>query len=275
MKTLVAATDFSPGSLNAVRYAADMACYLKADLVLLHVCPIPDSINELAVTDEGLGNALICAGEEIELLKKELLRITGEKIIILTEVRVGDVAGQLKDFCETIHPYAVVMGPCEAGGAETLLYGSTCLQAVRDTRWPLLIVPSGIRFKQIRKVVMACDLKDIPESIPIDSVKRLVQDFRAHLYVLHINETGQSLSELAFSDAFKKLGEIMKDLHPAYRFTGKEAVDKGILSFVERNSFDLLIVLPKIHSLPARLFHKSHSRQLVLQTHTPVLSLHN
>ena len=46
MKTIIAPTDFSPISLNAVNYAADMAVSINADLSLLYVCLLPITYGE-------------------------------------------------------------------------------------------------------------------------------------------------------------------------------------------------------------------------------------
>ena len=49
MKTIIAATDFSPNSENAVHYAADMATVLGAELHLLHVYSIPIPVSEVPI----------------------------------------------------------------------------------------------------------------------------------------------------------------------------------------------------------------------------------
>jgi len=51
MRTIIAPTDFSPVSINAVNYAADMACMLRANLTLFHVYPIPQPVSEVPVTE--------------------------------------------------------------------------------------------------------------------------------------------------------------------------------------------------------------------------------
>ena len=45
MKKIVAATDFSVNSINAVKYAVDLCLFLKGDLCLIHVSMIPLPIN--------------------------------------------------------------------------------------------------------------------------------------------------------------------------------------------------------------------------------------
>ncbi|MBK8520712.1 MAG: universal stress protein [Chitinophagaceae bacterium] len=41
-----------------------------------------------------------------------------------------------------------------------------------------------------------------------------------------------------------------------------------------KNQIDLLVVMPHRHNLLSGLFHKSHTKQLVLHSHVPVMSIH-
>jgi nucleotide-binding universal stress UspA family protein len=47
MRTIIAPTDFSAVSLNAVNYAADLAVAINAELILLHVVQIPITVSEI------------------------------------------------------------------------------------------------------------------------------------------------------------------------------------------------------------------------------------
>lgn len=274
MKTIIVPTDFSPAALNATQYAADMACYLHTSLTLLHVCRLPVAISEIPVPPETINDMLSSAREEIGFLKEEMLRRTGHKINIATEVRTGNVLMELKSFCDTIQPYAVVMGSHGEGAVKRLLFGSNTLQALNSLYYPLLIVPPGARFMHIRKAALACDLKNVIETVPVRAITDLVNNFHTHLYILHINRPDVPPGEVMSSEEFKTLRHILKDIHPVYHLSGNENTDIAINDFIEKNNFDLLVVIPKKHGLLKAILHKSHTRQLVLETHVPILSIH-
>ena len=65
----------------------------------------------------------------------------------------------------------------------------------------------------------------------------------------------------------------MGSLKPSYHFITNDNTDEGIMDFAEKNSIDLLLVLPKRHSLLDKLISKSHTRQLVLHSHVPVMAI--
>ncbi|HLX90927.1 MAG TPA: universal stress protein [Puia sp.] len=65
MKPIVAPTDFSHISKNAVDYAADFAAFVKADLSLLNVTPMPFSM-EIPIPGFELDEMIKEAGREME-----------------------------------------------------------------------------------------------------------------------------------------------------------------------------------------------------------------
>jgi len=91
MKTIIVPTDFSAVSLNAVYYAADMACIINTDLSLIHVCPIPVVLNEVPVPPYTLAELMADVEEKMMLLKGEIINRTGGKIKINTAVKSGEL----------------------------------------------------------------------------------------------------------------------------------------------------------------------------------------
>jgi nucleotide-binding universal stress UspA family protein len=70
------------------------------------------------------------------------------------------------------------------------------------------------------------------------------------------------------------LQEMLGSIKPNYHFITSNQTDEGIIKFAEENSIDLLVVLPKRHSLLEKLMVKSSTKQLVLHSHVPVMALH-
>lgn len=271
MKTILLATDFSAAASNAANYAADMASVLHADMFLLHVSNLPVSINEVpAVTTEE--EMMRDAEEHISKLKEQLISRNGGKINIETEVCAGAFFLNLKEVCTHVKPYAVVIGSQGKSAVERMFFGGHAEYAMQHLTWPLITVPAGAKFSLIKKIGLACDLDHVVETMPVDEIKRLVCDFNAELHVLNTGKKEAYHPELVFQSGL--LQEILMDLKPDYHFITHENTDEGIMDFAETNHIDLLIVLPKRHGLLDKLVHKSHTKQMVLYSHVPVLALH-
>jgi hypothetical protein len=164
------------------------------------------------------------------------------------------------------------MGSQGTTAAKHLLFGSNTVYAMKHLVWPLITVPDGVIFSSIKKMGLACDFEKVADTIPVDEIKMLLDDFKAELHILNTGSTKEFKPGLISES--RLLQEMLGALKPNYHFITNENTDLGIIDFAEKNHIDLLIVFPKRHSLVDKIFHKSHTRQLVLHSYVPVMSLH-
>jgi nucleotide-binding universal stress UspA family protein len=274
MNTILVAVDFSPVSDNAAAYAVDLAAAINAEVELVHISYMPMSYSDVPVPVKVIGLNKGDVVRQMNDLKDKLSFRVHDRVKITSEIRSGDLLIELDALCDEVHPYAVVMGAESAGGFERLVFGGKTISAVRTLPCPLIIVPPGARFNSIHRVGLACDLKNVSETVPYKSIAFLVNEFNAALYVLHVGTE----HDFAFSDEMASesgwLHDILRDLNPKYEYVPGADVESSITTFVERCRIDLLIIVPKRHGLFGRIFGHSHSKEVVLQTHVPVMSIH-
>ena len=271
MKTILLATDFSPAALNAAHYAKDMAISIKADLLLVHVIPVPVTYTDLPVA-VSIDDMLRNTENEINALKDNLAHETDGKLHIETEVRMGVFFHELQTVCFRVQPYAVVMGSQGKTAAERFLLGGHTVHAMQHLAWPLITVPKGATYAGIKKIGFACDFAHVVDTTPVDELKTLVSDFHAELHVLNTGKKEAFNPDIVFESGL--LQEMLENLKPVYHFITHDNIDQGIMDFTEKNNINLLIVLPKRHGLLEKIVHKSHTKELVLHSHVPVMALH-
>jgi nucleotide-binding universal stress UspA family protein len=271
MKTILVTTDFSLGAYNAVKYAADMALSINADLLILNVVQTPVGYSDLPIVIS-LEDMMRSSEKDIEDLKEEMKLRTKGKINIQAEVGMGSFFSELKNVCERIKPYVVVMGSQGKTAAEHLMFGAHAVHAVKHLTWPVITVPPGGTFSSVKKIGLASDLTEVVETTPIDEIKMLVNDFKAELHILNTGKKEVFDADIVFESGLME--EMMMTLKPIFHFIKNVNTDEGIMDFVDKNNIDLLIVLPKRHNLMDKLIHKSHTKQLVLHSHVPVLAIH-
>lgn len=274
MKTIVAPTDFSPISLNAVRYAADMAITMNASLSLIHICLLPMAFSEVPYPAMNMAELASDAEQKMERLKDDISGGKAGKLKIYTEVRTGIVITEIKSFCDAVRPYAVVMGTQGTGAMERFLFGSNTIAAIKHLPWPLIIVPADAKFTNIKKIGLACDLKQVIQTSPVSEIKKYVREFGASLHVVHVNTEGDRIYGPEIIEESGYLQEMLDELHPSFDFLNNTGVEEGLNSNAERHELDLLIVIPKKHNLIDKLLHKSHTKKFALHTHVPVMAIH-
>jgi nucleotide-binding universal stress UspA family protein len=277
MKTIIVPTDFSPISLNAANYAAEMARSINADLSLFHICLLPiTTYGDVPYPIENMDSSLSSAEEKIFEVKMDLAKKTGGKVKIDTDVRVAaTVTGELANYCKEKKPYAVVMGTQGTSAVERIFFGSNTINAMKHLAWPVIVVPPEAKFTTIKKIGLACDLKNVDETVPFSQIKSLVNQFNAELYILHINAEGDKGFTTEKTIESRSLQDMLDYLHPVYRFLDYDDIENGLEEFAETNQLDLLITIPKRHNIIDKIFHKSHSKKLVMHTHVPVIAIHD
>jgi nucleotide-binding universal stress UspA family protein len=274
MKTIIVPTDFSPIATNAMNFAVDMALDIHASVLLLHVYQVPVSMTDVPVVLVSVEELKKSSEEKLEELKQSLTHITSGKLKIYTEAKLGDVVDELEDLCKHIQPFAVVMGTKGASGLERILFGSTALTAIRHLTWPVIVVPPGKEYgKGIKKIGFACDFRQVVESTPVQFIKQTIKEFNAELHVLNVDYENKQFKPDTPEQSLL-LHTLLEDANPNYHFINNIDVEDGINEFAEINNLDLLITIPKKHKLLEGLFKPSSTKQLVTQSHVPVMCVH-
>lgn len=268
MRTIIAPTDFSDISINAVNYAADMAMDIGAELVLLHVTEQPVAIPEVPFT--GITYDEMISDETIKTLKQKLHERTENKISIHIKNTVGAIHGsiqyELEDLCKRKKPFAVVMGTHGNGIMQRFFVGSATFHAAAHLPYPVLVVPANVQYKPVRKIVLASDLKTTNTSL--HELRTVINAFKATLHVVYVNKEFSEVEKLR--DKKNLLENYLEEFSPEFHFIYNSSVQKGIEIFVEKNDIDLVLILPKKHWL----FHKSQSKELIFHSSVPVATIH-
>jgi nucleotide-binding universal stress UspA family protein len=208
-------------------------------------------------------------------LKESLTHITSNKIKIYTESRMGDIVDELENVCRQIEPFAVIMGTRGISGVERMLFGSTTVTAIRHLKWPVIVVPPGKEYGTgIKKIGFACDFNKVVEHTPAHFIKDMVNEFGAELHVLNVDHESKHFTADTPEESLM-LQTLLEDLDPKYHFIDHKDVEEGINEFAEKNNIDLLITIPKKHGLFDNLFKHSSTKELITQSHVPVMCVHD
>jgi nucleotide-binding universal stress UspA family protein len=274
MKTIIVPTDFSPTSINAMNFAVNMAQAVDASILLLNVYNIPVAYTEVPVMLVSVEEMKKSSEMRLEELKTRIVHITSGKVKVYTEAKMGNTVDELEELCKRIQPFAVVMGAKGTSGIEKVLFGSTTLTAIRHLTWPVICVPPGKEYgKGIKKIGFACDFKQVLETTPVQFIRQMVKEFNAELHILNVDFNNKHFRPETPEQSFL-LHNLLEDVKPQYHFINKEDIEDGINEFAETNNLDLVIAIPKKHKLLDGIFKHSSTKQLVFQSHIPVMCVH-
>lgn len=271
MKKILVATDFSDAARNAVQYAAGLAQQFNASLHLLHVFLEPAPALDVPVT----------WGYSVEAEQKEkTAQINAEAaalqasfpVQVTTDVIMGFTGESIADEADKQGADLVVVGM--KGGKHSRFWGSNAVTAIRKVTRPVLVVPEGVSFSPLRRIVFSTDFKESVNYQAVDPLVLLAKQFGARIDIVHVQEEAE---EMATEEIAGKLGleRAFEGIEHQFSTIVDDDVEEGIQSYTQNNPTDLLVMVVHRHGLLNRWLGTSHTKQMSYQTTVPLLVLHD
>lgn len=271
MKTIIVPTDFSELSLNAARYAADMAHAVHASIRLVHVMPQPMATAD--VSGNVYEDLYVQAEESLADLQHYLQQYVGEPLTVDFTLLSGNVSEQLSGYCSGEHVFAAVMGTESKDAFKHFVLGSNTIAAMRHFSCPVFVIPPDFSYTGIHKIGLACDMKEVLSTVPLKQLTSLLDAFHPSLHVLTVTREGEDVKP-AVLDASVSLKKLLELYQPSFHFIANDEVVDGLNMFVASNGLDLLLLVPKKLGGMDSLFRKSQTKEMVFHPIVPLVAMH-
>lgn len=277
LQKIIAATDFSECSSNAVRYGLGLAIQAEAKLMLFNSVGIPGAGSDMLVnplhllekiSQDRLEKAIAEMGEALK-------QNGGPNLEMNYAVRAGFPSENVIQVAKEEEADLLIVGTKGIRKGVGWLLGSTSSEVVRRSKTPVLAVPCDANPVPMKKIVLAADMKTLSRTT-LDPVFALAKLFDSELEVLHVIPPQEHFSPSAFEE-FKSdfSAKCPLDKVSFHLFeTEESAVATAIQDYVQFQDADLVVMTSRPRSLLGRLFHPSTSKQVSLETTIPLLVLH-
>lgn len=189
VRTIVAATDFSPTATAAIQWAAELARTHRARLVLVHALapPIPPAASPDFVTlppdfhEQYREAAMQKLSADLEVVRKSGLDAT-------SDLEIGPAAPLVLELAKKHGADVIVVGTRGLTGFRHLLLGSTAERLVQGSPVPLLTVhPADVdKHRRVRTILVPTDFSD-DAKLAIQTAQRVLgpEDAEARLILVH------------------------------------------------------------------------------------------
>jgi len=284
LKAVVLATDFSQCSKNAGLYAARMAAYFSAELLVIHAFALVQAAIEVEVGDRRLSQQ---RKDLTHLLSNDASLLGANSIKAVPMLVEGDPENVIRDIADVHAPSLIVLGTHGGGRLEPGMIGSVAEKILRSTRWPALTVgpkvqPLTSRTLPLGRILYATDFTVAAAHAAIYAVT-FAEVYGAKVDVLNvIQEDGiehpDRLAGLQ-SRFLSALDSIVP--HSAREFCDPKtyvavggAHDK-ILEHISEHSIDLLVLGIRKTSHLGMEMRTSRAFQMIVDAACPVLTIRN
>jgi len=265
-------TDFSEASINAFRYACELAVPLQAHVHLVHIHQPTIDMGGAVMSRQApvfLQEKEEQLGQVMDLQQK--LSSKARKVPVTSEVIVGFVVDELRRASAQKNDL-MVMGMIGDNGLLEKWLGTTATELSRRAACPVLLIPDHFQYHPPREIVYASAYAPGEEQL-LPNVLGFANQFDATLHFVHIEEVK---SRPTYS--VQQVPVFLPHQDQQVKLQLSTVNSKDVLTGLERYSTDhasdLLVMATPRRSPLGDFFHRSTTRKMILQTATPLLIMH-
>jgi nucleotide-binding universal stress UspA family protein len=283
MKTILVPTDFSDSAENAADYALHVARYMKCNIKLCHAFLIPaefsmsggqaafpayDYSTLKAETSSQLSDLTRKLDEESHAAASKYSFHPGIEYLSEAGVIPEMVAGLVDEKQKQL----VVLGMSGIGATAKFILGSSSRNLIEKGGFPLLLIPSGFVFNQIRKIAFATDLR-VEDIEVLHSLAGFARYFDAEIVVTHVNDDKRQCNE-----HLKKEDEFLNNITAKvnydkifFRRINSARVGDGLDWLSEHGNIDMLVMIHRPIGFLDRMVKGSYTKKQADHISIPLL----
>ncbi len=277
IKTILFPTDFSDTAQNAFRYCLMLADQLEAEIELLHVVYPEYAASDLPVlASKATNNKAEAAGEILKtfvnhgLAQVQLTRQLQHAPVIRPDVEIGSPVGVITNVARRDEVDLIVMG---TRGDHSLLekaFGSTSTGVISKAPCHVLIVPEEAPYESIDIIAYATNLTEA-DPYHIWKVGKLLEPINPIFHCVHVNTSEDEEEAIDMSELEQFFSHKAPGIQIKFNTLRGRSVTDELEAFVDTYDVDLLVMFAPQHDLLERIFQRSHTRRMALETHVPLL----
>jgi nucleotide-binding universal stress UspA family protein len=282
LKSVIYATDFSLGAHNAGLYAAGVAAYFSATLLVAHAFTLSQAALEVEVGDKRVSQQ---RSDLKRLLSVNAGVLGGKSIETVSILLEGDPKDVIPELADKHQPSIIVLGTHGGGRFERGIIGSTAEKILRSTRWPALTVGPKVQAVSSKtlpfeRILFATDFTPAAANAATYAVT-LAEVFGAKIDVLNVIQDESIEHPDRFADLQSRFFDALDRLVPeqakefcdprTYVAVGT-ALDR-ILEHIRERSIDLLVLGIRKSSHLGMEMRTSRAFQIIVEAECPVLTI--
>lgn len=272
MKMILATTDFTKTSAQAVRYAAALARDMGTKLLVVHATHIPvvsDAYFDMRITLEELQEE---DAKSLEKMIKEIHEEFGAQLKINQKLEVGFTGDVIRDVVDSGEVGLVVMGITHTDRFSEVVFGSTSTKLAGNLRCPVLIIPENVKYRPWSSAAFAFDEGNIPTGAGVGVLREIMSRFNSKLRFVHVNDNVFNEND---DSVLKPLYTIFDDLDIKTHFLNHSPnmTVEIIMDWIRRHKATALVMVSRQHSLLWRMFNERTTRKVAFHSKVPVLVL--
>jgi len=241
MKKIIVPCDFSIPSINAFRFALDIASKSQGEIHLLHVIEVPVLHDTLIMPVLAFEDALFKELKEkaIKEMKHLNKKYNIEGAHIVSEVLFGPVHMQINNYANEKSADLIVMGTHGASGLREFLIGSNAEKIVRTASMPVITL-KDLYHGPVKHIVFPNTLETEDQEDLVQKVKMLQEFFKAHLHIVWINTPLNFTGDTHTRERLEAFAQRYMFKNYTIDVFNHVNIEEGILEFARQQKANLI-----------------------------------
>ncbi|GAB4020158.1 universal stress protein [Spirosoma koreense] len=271
MKTIVLATDFSANANQAAFFAAQLAKDLNAQLILFHAFQMwPDNPAKTGDFPLSVHTVQETSEKTLQHLANEIRDKVGPDLAVQRHAREGHAMKAIRQFTKDVQADLLVMSTVGTAPVSAQLMGSTATAMVAETEVPLLLIPPGAGYAQIKNIVLCIDLTQPPDVVAFETALTFT---RAVGCVINVLCVAEDLNDPSLNEQAEHIRRLLIPQPHTLSIVGGQEMYTTLLSFAHTTKADLILMLPQTRNWFQRLFAEGETQRMARLTDIPLLAI--
>lgn len=269
---IIVSIDFEDESMAALRQSYQIAKFLKAELVLVHVFELPYFLRALFTKN---GDLVEFTAEVITKLKNLASQAKDESgLEVSSRFETGKAYVKIVEVAKEIHARLIIMGHSADEGAKRL--GSNTIQVVGSAPCPVITVKNSNQSIEFKNIVMPLDLtKKTAEQTAMAIA--LGRYFESTIHIVSVLTGGIFLHRSRIYGKMLKVERELKKqgLTTKIKLFPKSAIPAHsvIMNYSKEESADLIMIFARQELSVNERYIGTFAQHIINDSPIPVLSL--
>jgi len=282
LRTVIYATDFSPCSKNAGFYAARLAAFFSAKLLVTHAFTLAQAAMEVEIGDRLLSQQ---RNTLADLLSKEAALLGAGPVKAIPVLLEGEPVHVIPGLADMHEPSMIVLGTHGGGRIERGIIGSVAEKILRSTCWPALTVgpqvqPLAPHVFPFERILFATDFTGAAANAATYALK-FAEAFGAKIDVLNVIQEAAidhpdrlaHLQTRFFSALDALVPQCAKEFCDPRTYVAVGGAHDKILEHIRERSIELLVLGIRKTSHISMEMRTSGAFRIIVDAPCPVLTI--
>ena len=271
MKKILIPTDFSSNAGDALAYALDFVKNQEAELHIINIVSADTISAEVpAASAEMIRGKVKNAQENMKALEAMKAIANKPNITLSTNIIIGTSGSAIRKEADKIDADVIIMGTRGQGhDALDKLLGTVSSSVLNDAPCPIILVPSGYRFREIDNIIFSTNLNH-GDPYELWRATELIKPYNPTIRCIHVLANGEQ-PEGEVEEFAKYMVEKSPASETIFNIEKGKQIDKVIAAYAEDYDAEMIVMHREKKSLWTKIIGASYTKKMTSSMRLPLL----